>query len=210
MASVVDRYNTDRYTFRMARGEELDRQILDAVGRTLYTEGINSTGVDRLSAAAGVSKRTIYQRFSSKDVLIERALDAIDEPVYELMIAAGRSAEAAGRPPTEQILAVFEDLERRAADPGFRGCPFLNASVELVDPSHPAHSVVRRHKDRVRRWFESTAAAGDLGHPTELAGELMLLLDGALMGALLGSGRHAPTSARHAARTLLDAAARQR
>lgn len=193
----------------MARGEQLDRQILEAVGRTLYSEGINSTGVDRLSAAAGVSKRTIYQRFTSKDVLIERALDAMDEPVFELVIAAGRSAEAAGKAPAEQILAVFEDLERRASDPGFRGCPFLNASVELVDASHPAHSVVRRHKDRVRRWFETTAATGDLDHPTDLAQELMLLFDGALMGGLLGSSRNAPASARRAARTLLDAARRQ-
>lgn len=202
----MDRCNTDRYTSGMARGEQLERHILVAVGRTLYTEGINSTGVDRLSAAAGVSKRTIYQRFSSKDVLIERALDAVDEPVYELVIAAGRNAEAAGQPPTEQILAVFDDLERRASTPGFRGCPFLNASVELVDPSHPAHSVIRRHKDRVRRWFESTAASGGLDQPTELAEELMLLFDGALMGGLLGSSRNAPTAARRAARTLLDAA----
>jgi AcrR family transcriptional regulator len=193
----------------MARGEQLDRQILDAVARTLYTEGINSTGVDRLSHAAGVSKRTIYQRFSSKDVLIERALDAMDEPVYELVIAAGRSAEAAGKPPREQILAVFEDLDRRAADPGFRGCPFLNAGVELVDPSHPAHSVVRRHKDRVRRWFETTAAAGELDRPAELAQELMLLYDGALIGGLVGSAPSNPMRTRHAARTLLDAAHRE-
>ena len=199
--------NTDRYTLFVTRGEQLDRQILGAVGRTLYAEGINSTGVDRLSAAAGVSKRTLYQRYASKDGLIVRALDMLDEPVHDSLVEPGRRAAEAGATPVEQIVAVFADIERRAGERGFRGCPFLNAGVELVDPSHSAHLVIRRHKERLRKWFEATAKRGGLDAPAELSRQLLVLFDGALMGSCVVPDGEAALSAQGAARALLDRSA---
>ena len=64
--------------------------------------GSPSTGVDALSKAAGISKRTLYERFGSKDGLIVAAYDSLDLPVFELLTgpaeaASERPARAARR-----------------------------------------------------------------------------------------------------------------
>ena len=111
-------------------------------------------GVDALSRAAGISKRTLYERFGTKDGLIVAAYEALDLPVFQMFTQA---AEAAADDPRGQLEAFFAQLEAIVRSPQFRGCPFTNASAELADPDHPAHRVVRRHKERIRRWLLSRA-----------------------------------------------------
>ncbi len=66
-------------------------------------------------------------------------------------------AEAASDEPREQLDALFAQLEAMVQLPEFRGCPFSNAAAELADLDHPAHEVVRRHKERLRRWMRDRA-----------------------------------------------------
>lgn len=159
--------------------------MLAAVGELVYREGINATGVDRLSEAAGVSKRTLYQHFGTKDLLIGRALAASDAPIARALLAGGDAARAAGASGAEQIRAVFAGLSRRAATDGFRGCPFVNAAIELVDADHPAHAAIRAHKEHVRRWFERAAADDGLAAADALSRQLMVVLDGFFVESLL-------------------------
>src|SRR6476646_11998013 len=118
--------------------------------------GITATGVDALSRAAGVSKRTLYERFGSKDGLVVAAYESLDLPVFRMFTEA---AEAASDTPRGQLEAFFAQLEVMVRLPEFRGCPFSNASAELADFDHPAHEVVRRHQERVRRWLLRRARA---------------------------------------------------
>src|SRR3954463_10637249 len=176
---------------------ETDTRIASLAAREFHEHGITSTGVDALSRAAGVSKRTLYERFGSKDGLVVAAYESLDAPVYAMFTAAIEQEVA---DPREQLDAFFAQLEPILGSPDFRGCPFTNAVAELPNPEHPAHAVVRRHKDRIRRWLRERAKAAGAADPATLSRQLMLIFAGAQAQALLeGSGRPARDARRLAA-----------
>ena len=168
-------------------------RILSTADRLFYREGIQAIGVDRVAAEAGISKRTLYNHFPSKDALIVAYLEARARP-YPLTDAA----------PADQILALFGRLERGFADPGFHGCPFVNAVAELGE--HPALPIARAFKGERRAWFRQLTGRLDVADPDALAAQLALLLDGAIAQALVNGDPTVARAAREAARTLIEAA----
>jgi AcrR family transcriptional regulator len=181
-----------------------ETERIAALAAELFHEhGITATGVDALSTAAGISKRTLYERFGSKDGLIVAAYDSIDLPVYEMLTGP---AEAASDDPREQLDGLFVQLAVMVQLPQFRGCPFVNASSELADATHPAHEVVRRHKARLRRWIRRRAKDAGAADPDQLSRQLMLVFAGAQSQALVQRSPKPVRDARHVARALVDAA----
>jgi AcrR family transcriptional regulator len=180
-----------------------DARIAALAAERFHVQGITATGVDALSRAAGISKRTLYERFGSKDGLIVAAYEALDMPVYEHFTAP---AEAAASTPEGQLDQLFAQLERMVRLPEFRGCPFSNAAAELADPDHPAHAVVRRHKERLRSWVLERAQALGAGDPERLSRELMLVFAGAQAQALVERSARPVRDARALARSIVSAA----
>ena len=176
------------------------QRLLDAAADLFYRQGIGAVGVDLVSKAAGVSKRTLYQQFGSKDRLIAESLDAHGTAIIGLYIPA----EDPGAPARQQILAVFEGLSRWTASETFRGCPFVNTATELADPGHPARQVARDYKLRLRDYFARQAERGRAEDPQRLADELIVVFDGAIVQAVMGTARHRD-AARTAVEALLDA-----
>ena len=115
-------------------GPTARQRLLDAAADLFYRQGIGAVGVDLVSKQAGVSKRTLYQQFGSKDRLIAESLDAHGAAI----IGPYMPAEDPGAPARQQILAVFDGLSGWTASETFRGCPFINTATELADPGHPA------------------------------------------------------------------------
>src|SRR5207244_2368243 len=105
-------------------------RILETTDRLFYGHGIRAVGVDTVAAETGISKRTLYNYFPSKDDLIVAYLSRRLRP-----------AVTSELPPAEQILDDFERLERSFASGRFRGCPFVNAVAELGEPAHPANKI---------------------------------------------------------------------
>src|SRR5579862_3215133 len=104
---------------RLMTGE--DARIATLAAEQFHEHGITATGVDALSRAAGISKRTLYQRFGSKDGLIVAAYEALDRPVFEMFT---KSVESGTDDPRAQLEAFFAQLEPLVRSPQFRGCPF--------------------------------------------------------------------------------------
>src|SRR5271156_3368518 len=84
----------------MQRTAMKDR-ILETADRLFYLQGIRAIGVDTIAAEIGISKRTLYNHFPSKDALITAYLERRFVP-----------PRASDKPPAEQILATFDALER--------------------------------------------------------------------------------------------------
>ena len=171
------------------------QRLLAAAADLFYREGIGAVGVDLVSKQAGVSKRTLYQQFGSKGRLIAESLDAHGAAI----IGPYLPAEDSAAPAREQILAVFDGLSGWTASDTFRGCPFINTAAELADPRHPARQVARDHKHQLRGYFARQAK-----DPQRLADELIVVFDGAIVQAVMGTLRHSD-AARSAAQALLDA-----
>jgi AcrR family transcriptional regulator len=179
-----------------------ESRIAALAAAQFHEHGITATGVDALSRAAGISKRTLYQRFGSKDGLIVAAYAALDQPVFQMFTA---SIEAQTDDPRAQLEAFFAQLEPLVRSPQFRGCPFSNAAAELADPLHPAHKVVRRHKERIRRWILGRAKAAGAANPEQLSRQLMLVFAGVQSQALLERSARPARDAHELARALIDA-----
>lgn len=178
-------------------------RVLDAAARLFVREGVNAVGVDRLAQEAGVSKRSIYQHFDSKDAIVATMLQE-----YGPAVVAGYFAPDDLGTPRERALHVFEALHEAAAVSDFFGCPFVNVATELRDREHPAAVVARQYKDRLTEYFERQAAAAGAVDPHLLAVQLTLLFDGASAGAAMRGGT--PGAALDAAAQLFDAAVRPR
>jgi AcrR family transcriptional regulator len=176
------------------------RSILAAAERLFYRDGIGAVGVDTVAAAARVTKRTLYYHFASKDDLVAAYLDARDETTLDSL---RNMPTERGPRPGDQILAAFDFVERWAATPGYRGCPFNNAIAEH-DVSAKITAIARRHKDTMRAWFAQKVADGRGEGPDLVGARLLVLLDGALNGAAVFGSAEPVAVARALAATVLD------
>lgn len=169
-------------------------RILAAADRLFYLQGIRAVGVDTVAAEAGVSKRTLYNHFPSKDHLIAAYLTARFRPL-----------PPSDAPAREQILGAYDRLERLIADGSFRGCPYVNAVTEIGDPKHPAIAIARQFKEERRLWYRALLERLGARDPDALATQLQLLFEGGLATALVRGDPAVAKSARAAAETLLAA-----
>jgi AcrR family transcriptional regulator len=177
------------------RSNEMRERILETADRLFYGQGIRAVGVDTVAAEIGISKRTLYNYFPSKDELIVAYLSRRLKP-----------APPSDLPPVQQILGNFERLERTFATGVFRGCPFVNAVAELKEPAHAANKIALAFKEQRRLWFRDLLARLAVDDPDTLAMQLQILADGAIATALVRGDPKVARTAGEAARVLLKAA----
>ncbi|WP_225847567.1 TetR/AcrR family transcriptional regulator [Streptomyces sp. HPF1205] len=157
-------------------------RLLDTAAALFYREGVG-TGIDALCRAAGVSKRSMYQLFDSKDEVLAAALERRAPALSALLLPPPGEPEA----PRDRVLYVFRRLEEAAASPDYRGCPFLATQVELKDPGHPASVVAARAKRDLTDFFRAEAERAGVADPVLLARRLTVVYDGAGARAGIGS-----------------------
>jgi AcrR family transcriptional regulator len=191
---------------KTANRPSVRERLLAAANELFYGEGVHTVGIDRIIEHADVSKASLYKNFGSKDELIRAYLAARHALWRERL-----TLELATRyqTPRERLLGVFDVLGESFADPGFRGCPFVNASAE----ARPGSPVVEA-SDESRAWkralFVELGDAVGAVDPDLLAEQLVQLYDGAQIGARMDRNPAAAATARAAAAALLDAAIRLR
>jgi AcrR family transcriptional regulator len=175
-------------------------RILQAANRLFYADGFHSTGIDRIIAQAGVAKMSLYQHFRSKDELIAAFLERRDDFWCGWL---RERVEALGNTPRARLLAVFDALGEWFESADFRGCAFINAAAEFTDAKHSARVISRLHKDRVHAYLKELAEAAKMSRPGELAAQLALLVEGAIVTAQAGDVQEAAPRAKAIARKLL-------
>ncbi|WP_338741742.1 helix-turn-helix domain-containing protein [Actinomadura luteofluorescens] len=169
------------------------RRVLQTASELFYERGIGSVGMELIAAEAGVTKKTVYDRFGSKDALILAYLQARDERWRAF--TTGRIAEAAGA--RERVLATFDALGEWLATESGRGCSMVNACAELPDPSHPVHGVAAEQKAWVRALYTDLVGDG------ALADQLLILHEGAVVAFSVAGVRGAAAAARAAAEAIV-------
>jgi AcrR family transcriptional regulator len=175
-------------------------RLLDAAGELFYRDGVN-IGVDALCKAAGVSKKSMYQLFRSKDELIAESL-ASRGPSYQALLHPGSEAD---RPARERILAVFERQDQMVAEGNYLGCPFVSTAVELKNPEHPGSVVARHFKQQLTDFFHRELVKAGADDPGTLAIQLTMIFDGASARAVVRAQTLGGVGVQAAA-ALLDAA----
>lgn len=175
---------TGRYTSGHDLREDDERPHPCGSRQALSRRGDTRREHGRRRRETGVTKRTLYYHFRSKDDLIAAHLEARDQP--NLTHFQNWFAKTDGDI-AQKVKGIFDELERSAGHPKWKGCGFLRTSVELVNlPGHPAIVAGRRHKKRVEAWLCSVLEeVVTFEQAKSTARQIILLLDGAFSVVLL-------------------------
>jgi AcrR family transcriptional regulator len=162
-----------------------------------YRKGFTRVSMDEIAARAGITKRTLYAYYRSKDDLLAAAFEHFTEVDAErLRVIADRLPAA----PAAMLDAFFKQITDWAKTPRWAGSGFTRVVLELADlPGHPARAVARRAKGVTEAWMENLLSKGKVRSPRERAQEVMLLMEGAMALMLIhGDLRYAQVAARAA------------
>src|SRR6201994_4317504 len=171
---------------------DMKDRILETADRLFYLEGIRAIGVDTIAARIGISKRTLYNHFPSKDALIAAYLE-------RRFVQARPSSKS----PLEQILATFDSLERRFSAKDFRGCPFVNAVAELGPKDRAVKKIAIAFKESRRLWFRARLEEIGIKDADAIATQLQLLVDGSIALDLVRDDPAMARAAKEVAKALL-------
>lgn len=181
---------------------QAQQQILQTASDLFYQKGIQHVGINEVIAVSGVAKRTLYRWFPSKDQLIEEVMkyraaqwlrwfeDAITEH---------------DNTPKEQLLTTFDVLREWYASPNFRGCPFINAVLEIADASHKAHHISVGLRESIRQLIIRLATEAGVQDPEFFSQQYLLLIGGASLMATIEQSPIGATFAQEALSVLINA-----
>jgi AcrR family transcriptional regulator len=184
-----------------ANDEESARgRLLNAATHLFCKNGINATGIDAIIDEAGTAKTTLYKLFGSKTNLVHAVLESEGKQWREWFIGA---IEAGGGEPQEKLARIFPALKSWFGEERFYGCPFINAVAEHDKDQKQFRAIAMKHKKVVLAHIEKLA--GDMGaaEPEMLAHQLALLIDGAIVAAMVSRNPAVADTAGLAARALL-------
>jgi AcrR family transcriptional regulator len=183
-------------------------RIISAASKLFYSEGVRAVSVDAVAEKAGVTKRTLYYHFTSKDELVAAYLEGRDQPnlaLFKQWFDAGAGGLAV------KVQAIFNNLAKSARHPKWKGCGFLRTSAELANmPGHPAMKIGAAHKKKFEEWLRVTFEAERIADAPLLARQILLLLDGSFAVVLLHRDPSYMESAGEAAFSLIEAAQKSR
>jgi len=165
------------------RARPVRERLIDCASELFYAEGIRAISADRIIAGVGTTKATFYRHFPTKDDLVLAYLQGKADWERAAITAAGDTTD-----PQDALRGVVGVLANSSCQPGFRGCPFINAGAEYADVDHPVRRLVAEQRQWWRDFFRSLAER--LGVPAgaaadSAAGQIMMLRDGALVAGYL-------------------------
>jgi len=180
-------------------------RILDAASRLFYEEGIQAVGIQRIIEEANTVKASLYAHFKSKDDLVaaylQREYDRARVEVEALL---------QGLTGRRKLLRLFDALAEAMAQPGFCGCTYCNASVEIIALDHPATPIARAYRAWLSQVMISLVREAGAASPEKVGAAALLLFEAAQAAGGLGQGTQAARDARWAVERLLDQGVRRK
>jgi AcrR family transcriptional regulator len=169
-------------------------RLLNTATALLDKEGIQSVGINRLIAEAGVALMTLYRQFGDKDTLVAASLEHWSTDWLQWLT---EQLDRRGDDPEARFNGLFDALGDWFTSGRFHGSFIASAATELRgEPDHPAHRVIDGHRLAVRQLLEDLAREAGSRTPEELASQLQVLIDGAIATAAFDRSRAPAEGAR--------------
>jgi AcrR family transcriptional regulator len=192
----------------MSKTESKARQrIVETAERLFYAEGVRAVGIDRIIAESEVAKMTLYNHFASKDDLILAVLHYREEKFGGMF---ERWMERHVKKGMDRLEAFFAALKDWFESTGFRGCSFINASVELADAHHAASQFSAEHKERFHEMISEIITQTSGAKAVSVAPAIALLVEGAIVTAVMEQTSDPADVAKEAALALISKTSRKR
>jgi AcrR family transcriptional regulator len=176
-------------------------RLLKAAADLFCRHGINATGVDAVVDAAGTAKATLYKIFGSKEGLVEAVLDREGASWRQWFIARIEETPGTAR---DKLIGIFDILGEWFAEDRFFGCPFINAVGEFDKKDTRYKAIALAHKSVVMRHITALTAEAGCADAETAAHQLGLLIDGAIVAALITGDKAIARYGREAAKTILN------
>ena len=157
-------------------------RLLSAATRLFCKNGINATGIDAIINEAGTAKTTLYKLFGSKTNLVHAVLETEGKQWREWFIT---SVESGGGNAQTKLTRIFPALKDWFREERFYGCPFINAVGEHDKDQKQFRTIAMKHKKVVLAYIEKLAGEMGAAEPEMLAHQLGLLIDGAIVAAMV-------------------------
>jgi len=159
-------------------------KILETASQLFYLNGIHSTGVETIAKEAGVTKKTLYDRYGSKEQLVVAYLEKRDQQwrkhLHEYIDLIPEEQ------PLDRILTIFDAIESWLETNSPRGCAFINALAELNEPSHPGRAVIIEEKKWLKQLFSTLLKRLNVTNPQEIGEQLLVLHEGLMVTYSMG------------------------
>ena len=181
---------------------EAGTRLLDAASDLFYLRGVRAVGVDLIAETAGTTKKTLYDRFGSKDALValyllRRAHRWREHLLTRLADAGVTDTDLADSHSRERVVLLVFDALQTWMGTQRRGCAFVNAYAELGDSAHPAVPVIRAEKVWMRTLFDTLT--GDL----DVGAHVHLIYEGTLVVLTAGANTEAAAEACRSVRSVM-------
>ena len=164
-------------------GAETKKLILKSASKLFYEEGIRAVSVDAVAAKAGITKKSLYYHFQSKDDLVTGYLQSRDQPN---MNAFQKWFHETDGSIADKVFAIFKGVAENSKKPRWRGCGFLRTAGELANQlGHPAFKAGAAHKKRFEKWLEDEFQAEGIKEAPVIARRVVILMDGAFATSLV-------------------------
>jgi len=183
-------------------GTDVRDKILETASDLFYKQGIRAVGVDLVVEKAGVAKTSLYRHFGTKDDLVAAFLERAD---LDFWSEWDRVTEQHADNARAELDAQLDWIGERAGQLDYRGCPQINVVAEFPDADHPARKVAKAHKRELRRRLKGIAERLNSTAPDELAGQLVVLVNGAFVSTQIFEPGEAAPLLRRAAEALIAA-----
>ncbi len=177
------------------------QDLVDTAMELFSAHGYHGTGIDRIAEEAGVSKKTMYHHFRSKEELILAALKQYDGLFRnDFMKAVNKRGGTA----YERLLAIFDVAHDWFSGDNFYGCMFINAVGEYSEPNTAIRAVCKESKRLIFSYIEELAEAARIPDAQAVAASIAMLLEGSIVTAQVSGTSNAADTAKIAARVIID------
>tara|TARA_R110002073_G_scaffold118918_1_gene258198 strand:+ start:25053 stop:25646 length:594 start_codon:yes stop_codon:yes gene_type:complete len=178
-------------------------ELVEAAMKVFYRNGFHNSGLDLIQSESGISRMTLYNHFKSKDELIVATLHRRDEIFRNQLM---KFVDTNAQDPIERIMSVFDYHEEWFNQDNFQGCMFINASAEYCDPECNIRRVAAEHKLEIIRYITVLCTDANMCNPDEVAQQLNLLVEGAIVNAQVigraNNNTHTQSEAAHRAKAM--------
>jgi AcrR family transcriptional regulator len=157
-------------------------RLLDAATDLFCRLGVNSVGVDAIVDLAGTAKTTLYKTFGSKEALVEAVLEREGKIWREWFLGGLNKGDASARERLDRIVPLLHEW---FAQEKFYGCPFINAVAEHDKSDDRMRKIALAHKSVVLARVEELLVEAQAANPKRLAHQLGIIIDGAIVAALI-------------------------
>lgn len=181
-------------------------QLIKTALELFAKQGIHATGVDAIVEQAGVTKKTLYAHFRTKEELVLAVLRHYDGLARNEFM---RRVEGGGRTPRARLLAIFDFAQRWFQQNNFYGCLFINTIGEYSDRDTPIRQICKEYKKMLKGYIRDLCEQAKVSDPKGLAEELSLLFEGATVTAQVSQSPKTAQIAKRAAKALIDKATKE-